>query len=73
MSVHLPKRRISDEFGFRAYKPTRKPRLTPSMKAERYAFAMPRLDWTAKKWRMILVSDGSLVHAKQRLTTKKAS
>ena len=31
-------RRLSQEFGLKSYKPARKPRLTPPMKAKRLAF-----------------------------------
>jgi len=39
-------RRLSREFGLKSYKPARKPRLTPAMKAKRLAFAKKHQDWT---------------------------
>ena len=47
VSTSTIKRGLSDEFGIRGYKPTRKPRSTLFMKAKRYAFAKDHLDWTA--------------------------
>jgi len=46
VSTPTVKHRFSHEFGPRTCKPTRKPRLTPSVKANRYAFAKPHLKWT---------------------------
>jgi len=43
-------RRLSREFGLKYYKPARKPRLTPAMKAKRLAFAKKHLDWTSALW-----------------------
>ena len=45
-STSTIKRHFSDSFGLRVYKPARKRKLTPSMKAKRCAFAKPHLDWT---------------------------
>ena len=62
------KRRLTDEFGLKAYKPAKKPRLTPSIKGKRYAFAKAHLDWTTVNWTKGLLSDESTV---QQFTSRK--
>jgi len=52
-------RRLSREFGLKSYKPARKPRLTPAMKAKRLAFAMKHHDWTPAQWGKVMFSDES--------------
>ena len=51
-------RRLSREFNLKSYKPARKPRLTPVMKAKRLAFAK-HCDWTIQQWSKVLFSDES--------------
>ena len=67
-STSTIKRRLADNFGLKAYKPAKKPRLTPSMKAKRYAFAKAHQHWTAENWRKALFSDESTV---QQLASRK--
>ena len=67
-STATVKRRLADEFGLKAYKPAKKPRLTPSMKAKRYAFAKAHQHWTTENWRKVLFSDESTV---QQFTCRK--
>ena len=62
------KRRLTDEFGLIAYKPAKKPRLTPSMKAKRYACTKAHMDWTTENYRKFLFSDESTV---QQFTSRK--
>ena len=52
-------RRLSREFNLKSYKPARKPRLTPVMKAKRLAFAKKHRDWTIQQWSKVLFSDES--------------
>ena len=52
-------RRLSREFNLKSYKPARKPRLTPVMKAKRLAFAKKHRDWTIQQWSKALFSDES--------------
>ena len=51
--------RLSREFNLKSYKPARKPRLTPVMKAKRLAFAKKHRDWTIQQWSKVLFSDES--------------
>ena len=52
-------RRLSREFNLKSYKPARKSRLTPVMKAKRLAFAKKHRDWTIQQWSKVLFSDES--------------
>ena len=52
-------RRLSREFNLKLYKPARKPRLTPVMKAKRLAFAKKYRDWTIQRWSKVVFSDES--------------
>ena len=61
-------RRLSQELGLKSYKPARKPRLTPAMKAKQLAFAKKHQNWTAKKWGKVMFSDESTL---QRFVVKK--
>ena len=61
-STSTIKRCLADEFALKAYKPAKKPRLTPSMKAKRYAFTKAHQQWTAENWRKVLFSDELTVH-----------
>ena len=62
------KRRLTDEFGLKAHKPTKKPVLTHSIKAKRYAFAKAYLEGTPENWKKVLFSDESTV---QLFTSRK--
>ena len=44
VSITTIKRRLNNQCGIKAYKPTKKRRLTSSMKAKRCAFAKAHLD-----------------------------
>ena len=52
-------RRLSREFNLKLYKPARKPKLTPVMKAKRLTFAKKHRDWTIQQWSIVLFSDES--------------
>ena len=52
-------RRLSKEFNLKSYKPAKKPRLTPTMKAKRLQFANNHQRWTAQEWQNVLFSDES--------------
>ena len=52
-------RRLSKEFNLKSYKPAKKPRLTPAMKAKRLQFANNHQRWTAQEWQNVLFSDES--------------
>ena len=61
-------RRLVDDFGLKAYKPARKPRLTQAMKNKRLAFAKKHATRTKQQWSKVLFSDESTV---QQLTTRR--
>ena len=63
-------RRLSREFNLKWYKPARKPRLTPVMKAKRLAFAKKHRDWTIQQWSKVLFSDESTVRPTVRREKK---
>ena len=52
-------RRLSREFNLKSYKPARKSRLTPVMKAKRLAFVQKHHDWTIQQWSKVLFSNES--------------
>lgn len=52
-------RRLSKEFGLKAYKPARKPKLTAAMRAKRLSFAKKYVAWDEIKWSKVLFSDES--------------
>ena len=47
------KRRLTDEFGLKAYKVAKKPRLIPFVKIKRFVFAKAHMDWTTEDWRKV--------------------
>jgi len=51
--------RLSREFGLKSYKPARKLRLAPAMKAKRLAFVKKHQDWTPAQWGKVMFSDES--------------
>ena len=54
-------RRLSREFGLKSYKPAKKPRLTPAMKAKWLAFAKKQQDWTPAQCGKVMFSDESML------------
>ena len=46
-------RRLVIVFGLKAYKPAKKPRLTPAMKAKRLGFAKEYAKWTIQQWQQV--------------------
>ena len=48
-------------FGLKASKPARKPRLTPLMKKKGLSFAKANRSWTSEDWAKVLFSDKSSV------------
>ena len=57
-----------DDFGLKAHKPARKPRLTQAMKNKRLAFAKKYAAWTKQQWSKVSFSDESTV---QQFTTRE--
>ena len=55
-----------DDFGLKARKPAKKPRLTPTMKVKRLGFAKKHTKWTIQQWQQVF-SDESTV---QQFTTR---
>ena len=68
VSKATKKRCLTDKIWQKTYRPAKKPRLTPSMKAKRYAFAKTHLDWTTENWRKVLFSNESTV---QQFTSRR--
>ena len=62
-------RRLVDDFGLKAHKPARKPRLTQAMKNKRLAFAKKHATWTKQQRSKVLFSDESTVQL--QFTTRK--
>jgi len=60
-------RRLVMDFGLKAHKPAKKPRLTPAMKAKRLGFAEKYAKWTIQQWQQVFFSDESTV---QQFTTR---
>ena len=60
-------RRLVDDFGLKARKPAKKPRLTPAMKVKRLGFAKKHAKWTIQQWQQVFFSDESTV---QQFTTR---
>ena len=56
-------RRLVIDFGLKARKPAKKPRLTPAMKAKRLGFAKKHEKWTIQQWQQVFFSDESTVSA----------
>ena len=48
-----------NDFGLKSCKPAKKPRLTPTMKLKRLAFAKKHVSWTVQQWEKVLFSDES--------------
>ena len=52
-------RRLVNDFGLKSCKPAKKPRLTPTMKLKRLAFAKKHVNWIVQQWKKVLFSDES--------------
>ena len=52
-------RRLVNDFGLKSCKPAKKPRLTPTVKLKRLAFAKKHVSWTVQQWEKVLFSDES--------------
>ena len=61
-------RRLVDEFGLKAHRPARKPKLIQAMKDKRWTFVQKHTKWTVQQWQQVLFTDKSTV---QQLTTRK--
>ena len=66
ISQRTASRRLVIDFGLKARKPAKKPRLTPAMKAKRLGFAKKHAKWTIQQWQQVFFSDESTV---QQFTT----
>ena len=53
MSRRTVSRRLFIDFGLKARKPAKKPRLTPAMKAKRLGFAKKHAKWTIQQWKQV--------------------
>ena len=53
-------RRLNINFGLKACKPARKPRLTPLMKKKRFSFAKAHHSWTSEDWGKLFSDESSV-------------
>ena len=60
-SARTIRRRLSDEFRLKAYKPARRPRLSKKNIADRLRSAKATRHWDAAKWRKVMFSDESTI------------
>ena len=67
ISPRTVSRRLVIDFGLKARKPAKKPRLSPAMKAKRLGFARKHAKWTIQLWQQVFFSDESTVHYAQAL------
>jgi len=61
-------RRLVDDFGLKAYKPAKKPRITPAMKVKRLGFAKKHAKWTVRQWQRVFFKR---IYTVQQFTTGK--
>ena len=54
ISRRTSNRRLVDDFGLKAHKPARKPRLPQAMKNKLLAFAKKHATWTKHQWSKVL-------------------
>ena len=59
VSCKTVKRRLTKDFGLKAFKPAKKPRLTPAMKLKRLNFAKKHINWSREQWSRVIFSDES--------------
>jgi transposase len=60
VSSSLVRRRLISA-GYRAYRPRRKPKLTPAMRLKRLNWAKAFINWTAEDWERVCFSDESTI------------
>ena len=46
-------RRLAINFGLKARKPAKKPRLTPALKVKRLSFAKKHATWAIQRWQQV--------------------
>ena len=61
VSCKTVKRRLTKDFGLKAFKPAKKPRLTPAMKLKRLNFAKKHINWSREQWSRVIFSDESCI------------
>ena len=54
VSCKTVKRRLTKDFGLKAFKPAKKPRLTPAMKLKRLNFAKKHINWSREQWSRVI-------------------
>ena len=59
VSCKTVKRRLTKDFGLKAFKPAKKTRLTPAMKLKRLNFAKKHINWSREQWSRMIFSDES--------------
>ena len=61
VSARTIRRRLHDEMGLKAYRPAKKPRLSPKNVRDRLAFCRAHQHWTVDQWRQVMFSDETLI------------
>ena len=61
VSCKTVKRRLTKDFGLKAFKPAKKPRLTPAMKLKRLNFAKKHINWSREQWSRVIFLDESCI------------
>ena len=61
VSCKTVKRRLTKDFGLKAFKPAKKPYLTPAMKLKRLNFAKKHINWSREQWSRVIFSDESCI------------
>lgn len=61
ISARTIRRRLSDKFGLKSHKPSRKPFLTAKNRRDRLAFCRQYRNWTAEQWKTVMFSDETKV------------
>ena len=61
VSSKTVKRRLTKDFGLKAFKPAKKKRLTPAMKLKRLNFVKKHINWSREQWSRVIFSDESCI------------
>ena len=70
VSCKAVKRRLTKDFGLKAFKPVKKPCLTPAMKLKKLNFAKKHINWSREQWSRVIFSDESCI---QQVGSRKHS